>query len=163
MLFIYFQREGKGGRKRGRETPMWEKNINWLGDWTYNPGMCPDWELNWQPFALRGYTQPTQPHQSGPCCFIPAPQPPFCHYRPPQASWALPTITRATPWKTLSDQPRGTCLAAAGHCLLTAHTEQATPLGGPHQACSLPSDSPSRRGAHCCPTDPACLLLLLTL
>ena len=31
ILFIYFWREGKGGRKRGRETSMCERNINvWL-------------------------------------------------------------------------------------------------------------------------------------
>ena len=29
-LFIYFQREGEGGRNRGRETSMYERNINWL-------------------------------------------------------------------------------------------------------------------------------------
>ena len=22
------------------------------GDLAYNPGMCPDWESNWQPFGL---------------------------------------------------------------------------------------------------------------
>ena len=33
--FIYFQRQGNGGRKRGRETSMCEKNINWL------PLACP--------------------------------------------------------------------------------------------------------------------------
>ena len=27
---IYFQREGKGGRQRGRETSMWERNIDQL-------------------------------------------------------------------------------------------------------------------------------------
>ena len=34
-LFIYFQREGKGPRKRGRETWMLERNINQL------PLICP--------------------------------------------------------------------------------------------------------------------------
>ena len=31
----------------------------------HNPGMCLDWELNQQPFALWDDTQPTEPHQSG--------------------------------------------------------------------------------------------------
>ena len=29
-----------------------------------NPGMCPDQELNQQPFSLRDSAQPTEPHQS---------------------------------------------------------------------------------------------------
>ena len=48
-LFIIFRREGKEGRKRVRETSMWERNINWLlpihtptGDQTCNsPGIEP--------------------------------------------------------------------------------------------------------------------------
>ena len=30
-----------------------------------NPGICPDWELNWQPFGLQAGTQSTEPHQPG--------------------------------------------------------------------------------------------------
>ena len=45
---------GKGGRKRGRETSMCERNINWLPladpqqgpDLAHNPIMCPGGELN---------------------------------------------------------------------------------------------------------------------
>ena len=51
---------------------MWEGNIDRLpfthtptGDWTCNPGMCPDGESNLWPFTLQDDTQPTQPHQSG--------------------------------------------------------------------------------------------------
>ena len=68
-----FLERGKGGRKRGRETWMWERNIHWLplahaltGDWAHNPGLCPDWESNQRPFALWDDAQPTQPHQAGP-------------------------------------------------------------------------------------------------
>ena len=35
------------------------------GDLAHNPGMCPNWESNWQPFALQDGVQPTEPHQSG--------------------------------------------------------------------------------------------------
>ena len=38
---------------------MRKKNMDWLpltrtptGDWTCNPGMCPDWELNLRLFGL---------------------------------------------------------------------------------------------------------------
>ena len=30
MIFIYSERERKGGKKRGRETLMCERNIDWL-------------------------------------------------------------------------------------------------------------------------------------
>ena len=30
-----------------------------------NPGMCPDWELNHQPFGSQAGTQSTEPHQPG--------------------------------------------------------------------------------------------------
>ena len=47
-FIIYFYRLGKGRRKRGRETSIWERNIDRLPpvrtltrDWTHNPGMCP--------------------------------------------------------------------------------------------------------------------------
>ena len=52
--FIYFQREEKGGRKRGRDTSMCEINIDWLplshphvGTWPL--GMCLDGEWNLRP------------------------------------------------------------------------------------------------------------------
>ena len=35
------------------------------GDLAHNPGMCPDWELNRQPFGLQVSTQSTEPHQPG--------------------------------------------------------------------------------------------------
>ena len=64
-LFIYFQREGNGGK---------EGNINvWLplarpllGDLACTSGMCPDWESNWQPLGSQASAQSTEPHQPGP-------------------------------------------------------------------------------------------------
>ena len=71
ILFIYCQREGKGGGKRGRATSR-EKNIVQLpliraptGDQTRNPGMHPDQKLNQWPFALRGGTKRTKPWWPG--------------------------------------------------------------------------------------------------
>ena len=55
-LFIYFQRQGKGGRKRGRETSIGR---------SHNPGMCPDGESNWRPFGSQTGTQSTEPQQPG--------------------------------------------------------------------------------------------------
>ena len=36
-----------------------------IGDLACNPGICPDWELNWQPFGSQAGTQSTEPHQPG--------------------------------------------------------------------------------------------------
>ena len=35
------------------------------GDLACNPGMCPDWGSNLQPFGLQASTQSTEPHQPG--------------------------------------------------------------------------------------------------
>ena len=32
---------------------------------THNPGMCPDWELNQQPFGSQAGAQSAEPHQPG--------------------------------------------------------------------------------------------------
>ena len=66
ILFIYFFREGKGGRKRGRETSMWGCLLCApTGDLARNPGMCPDWEFNQWLFGSQAGAQSTQPHQPG--------------------------------------------------------------------------------------------------
>ena len=64
-------REGKGGRKTGRETSMWRRNTDQLPlictstrDWTQGPDICRDGELNWQVFTLQGGAQTTEPHWS---------------------------------------------------------------------------------------------------
>ena len=44
ILFIYFEREGKGGRKGEKHQCV---VVYWRPNLTRNPGMCPDWELNW--------------------------------------------------------------------------------------------------------------------
>ena len=35
------------------------------GDLACNPGMYPEWELNWQHFDLQARAQSTEPHQPG--------------------------------------------------------------------------------------------------
>ena len=65
--FVCLFSERGEGKERGRETsmcgflsraPYWEPGPN--------PGMCPDWELNQQPFGSQDGTQSTEPHQPGP-------------------------------------------------------------------------------------------------
>ena len=55
ILFIYFWRERKGGRKREREKAWTSHTCPGIltGEQTLNPGMCPDWELNQRPFLCR--------------------------------------------------------------------------------------------------------------
>ena len=70
ILFILRQRgrerEREGERKGGRETSMCGcLSRTPTGDLAPNPGMCPDWESNWQPFGLQAGYQSTEPHQPG--------------------------------------------------------------------------------------------------
>ena len=59
-MFIDFRDEGgERDRQTEKETSVWEINIDWLspvfsltGYWTYNLRMCPDLELNLQPFGV---------------------------------------------------------------------------------------------------------------
>ena len=69
-FFLRFYLFPERGERRETER---ERNINvWLpltcptpGNLACNPGMCPDWELNQQPFSLQANTQSTELHQSG--------------------------------------------------------------------------------------------------
>ena len=72
FIFFYFQREGKGRRKRGRETSMCGcSHMPPTRDQARNPGMCPDWESNRRPLVLQACTQSTELHQPGPfLCFL---------------------------------------------------------------------------------------------
>ena len=71
LIYLFIER-GKGGRKRGRQTLMRERNLSLLPlacsltrDQTHDPGMCPDQQSNLRPFALWDNAQPTKPHRSG--------------------------------------------------------------------------------------------------
>ena len=69
ILFIYFLREGKGGRKRGRETSVCERNPT--RDLTRNLGMCPDPESKrWPFFSLWVVPNPLSHTSQGGQCFF---------------------------------------------------------------------------------------------
>ena len=61
-------------RERGREGEREGEKHQYVvvsgapptGDLAWNPGMCPDWELNQQPFGSQPGAQSTEPHQPGP-------------------------------------------------------------------------------------------------
>ena len=63
--FIYLLLERGEGREK--ETKMSTcgclSYAGATGDLARSPGLCPDWELNWQPFSLQARTQCTEAHQ----------------------------------------------------------------------------------------------------
>ena len=68
ILFIF--------RERGREGEGEEQQcvvascVPLTGHLAHNPGMCPDWELNQQPFGLKANTQSTELQQAGRPVFL---------------------------------------------------------------------------------------------
>ena len=56
--FIYFLREGKGGRKEEKHQCVVASHLPPTGDLAHNPGTCPDWELN-RPLISQASTQST--------------------------------------------------------------------------------------------------------
>ena len=68
---LIFRERGREG-ERERNIPMWETHRLVASQMpptealARNPGMCPDWESNWQPFGLQAGAQSSEPHQPGP-------------------------------------------------------------------------------------------------
>ena len=62
IIYLFLER----GEWRERETSMLLLKRPPTGDLAHNPGMCPNWESNQQPFGLQVGTQSTKPHQPGP-------------------------------------------------------------------------------------------------
>ena len=52
-VFIYLSLEKgrEGEREREKHQCVVASHVDPTGDLACNPGMCPDWELNWQPFG----------------------------------------------------------------------------------------------------------------
>ena len=62
ILFIFRERGKQEARKHQCVVAF---HAPPPGDLAHNPGMCPDWELNQQPFGLQARTQSSEPHQPG--------------------------------------------------------------------------------------------------
>ncbi|KAF6088422.1 hypothetical protein HJG60_008247 [Phyllostomus discolor] len=62
IFYLFLFLEGKGRRKRGRETSVCVclSCTPPTGGLVCNPGMCPDWQLNRQPFGSQASTQSTE-------------------------------------------------------------------------------------------------------
>ena len=73
FIYLFLERGELGGEREAWKHLwcVWEKQWSVAsctpppGDLAGNPGMCPDWELNWWPFSWQAGTQSTEPHQPG--------------------------------------------------------------------------------------------------
>ena len=64
-LFIFRERGTEGEREGEKHQCVVASCMPPTGNPAYNPGMCPDWELNQQPFGSQAGTQSTKPYQPG--------------------------------------------------------------------------------------------------
>ena len=68
--FIYFRERGRKRERQGakhqcaRETSI-SSHTPPTGELIHNPGMCPEWESNWQPHGSQARPQPTEPPSQG--------------------------------------------------------------------------------------------------
>ena len=64
-LFIFRERGKEGKRKEDKHHCVVVCHTPSTGDLAHNPGMCPGWESNQQPFDLQASAQSTESYQPG--------------------------------------------------------------------------------------------------
>ena len=65
-FFLIFRQRGREGEREGEKHQcVAASHVLPTGDLAHSPGMCPDWESNWQLFGSQGSTQSAEPHQPG--------------------------------------------------------------------------------------------------
>ena len=61
-----FRHRGREGEREGeKHLCVVASHESPTGDLAHKPGMCPDWELNQQPFGSQASAQSTESHQPG--------------------------------------------------------------------------------------------------
>ena len=65
ILFIFREKGRERERQREKYHCVVASRVPPIGDLARNPGMCPDGELNHQPFGLQAHAQSTELHQPG--------------------------------------------------------------------------------------------------
>ena len=70
FVYLFLERGREGERERKKHQCVVASQVPPTGDLAYNPGMCPDWEQNQQPFGSQAGTQSTEPYQPGPLSYI---------------------------------------------------------------------------------------------
>ena len=69
-MYLFSERGGEEEREGEKHPGVVASCMPPAGDLAHNPGMCPDWEWNQQPFGLQAGTQSTEPHQPGQIALI---------------------------------------------------------------------------------------------
>ena len=64
-LFIFRERGTEGEREGEQHQSVVASHTPPTGDLAHNPGMCPDWESNWQLFGSQAHAQSSELHQPG--------------------------------------------------------------------------------------------------
>ena len=64
-LFILREKGREGEREGEKHQCVVASHASPTGNLACSPGMCPDWELNQQPFGSWAHTQSTELHQPG--------------------------------------------------------------------------------------------------
>ena len=65
FIYLFLEREGEVERQGEKHQCVVTSYVPPTGDLALNPGMCPDWESNRQPFGSQAGTRSTEPHQPG--------------------------------------------------------------------------------------------------
>ena len=65
FIYLFLERGREGEREGEKHQCVVTSHMPPTGDLACNPGMCPDWESNGQPFGSQAGTQSTEPHQPG--------------------------------------------------------------------------------------------------
>ena len=69
-VFIFRERGREGEREAEKHQCVVAFHAPPTGDLARNPGMCPDWDSNQQPFSSQSSTQSAKPYQPGPLLFL---------------------------------------------------------------------------------------------
>ena len=62
---FYVKRGMEGGGEGKKHQCVVASHAPPTGDLAHNPGICPDWESNRQPFGSQASTESTEAHQPG--------------------------------------------------------------------------------------------------
>ena len=65
FIYLFLERGSEEEREREKCQCVVASCAYSTGDLAFNPGTCPDWELNQRPFGSQASIQSTEPHQPG--------------------------------------------------------------------------------------------------